>query len=228
MKKLALAMLLCISTFTYAQKEVTKFLGIPVDGSKPAMIEKLKAKGFKYNQRLDYLTGEFNGCDVNVYVVTNNNKVYRICLIDKLSQNETGIRIRFNNLIRQFNKSTRYIPAYATDPTIDDNEDISYEMSIQNKRYEAAYFQKTENIDTLELKKITSEKREQLLKKYSAEQLETPSEDVNKDIEFATASTMYELFSKRPVWFLISEKYGEYRINMFYDNEYNHSDGEDL
>ncbi len=39
---------------------------------------------------------------------------------------------------------------------------------------------------------------------------------------------MYELFSKRPVWFLISEKYGEYRINMFYDNEYNHSDGEDL
>ena len=51
---------------------------------------------------------------------------------------------------------------------------------------------------------------------------------LDKDIEFATASTMYELFSKRPVWFLISEKYGEYRINMFYDNEYNHSDGEDL
>ena len=39
---------------------------------------------------------------------------------------------------------------------------------------------------------------------------------------------MYELFSKRSVWFLISEKYGEYRISMFYDNEYNHSDGEDL
>ena len=228
MKKLALAMLLCISTFTYAQKEVTKFLGIPVDGAKPAMIEKLKAKGFKYNQRLDYLTGEFNGNNVIISIATNNNKVWRIVLVDAIARDETEIRIRFNNLIRQFNNNKKYIPAYATDPTIDDNEDISYEMSIQNKRYEAAYFQKTENIDTLELKKITSEKREQLLKKYSAEQLETPSEDVNKDIEFATASTMYELFSKRPVWFLISEKYGEYRINMFYDNEYNHSDGEDL
>ena len=228
MKKLALAMLLCISTFTYAQKEVTKFLGIPVDGAKLAMIEKLKAKGFKYNQRLDYLTGEFNGNNVIISIATNNNKVWRIVLVDAIARDETDIRIRFNNLIRQFNNNKKYIPAYATDPTIDDNEDISYEMSIQNKRYEAAYFQKTENIDTLELKKITSEKREQLLKKYSAEQLETPSEDVNKDIEFATASTMYELFSKRSVWFLISEKYGEYRISMFYDNEYNHSDGEDL
>ena len=40
--------LLCTATMQ-AQDEkagVTKFLGIPVDGYKPAMIEKLKAKGF--------------------------------------------------------------------------------------------------------------------------------------------------------------------------------------
>ena len=154
MKKLALAILLCFSTMAYAQKEVTKFLGIPVDGSKPAMIEKLKAKGFKYNQRLDYLTGEFNGCDVNVYVKTNNNKVYRIALVDANARDETGIRIRFNNLIRQFNNNKKYIPdnkkyipAYATAPTIDDSEDISYEMSIRNKRYGAAFYQKATNSD---------------------------------------------------------------------------------
>ena len=33
---------------------------------------------------------------------------------------------------------------------------------------------------------------------------------------------------KKVVWFMISEHYGKYYISMFYDNEYNHSDGEDL
>ena len=40
--------LLCTATMQAQEeeKDVTKFLGIPVDGYKPAMIEKLKAKGF--------------------------------------------------------------------------------------------------------------------------------------------------------------------------------------
>ena len=42
-------MLLTISTILYAQKDVTQFLGIPVDGSKSEMIQKLKAKGYRYN-----------------------------------------------------------------------------------------------------------------------------------------------------------------------------------
>ena len=209
MKKLALAMLLCISTFTYAQKEVTKFLGIPVDGSKPAMIEKLKAKGFKYNQRLDYLTGEFNGNNVIISIATNNNKVWRIVLVDAIARDETDIRIRFNNLIRQFNNNKKYIPAYATDPTIDDNEDISYEMSIRNKRYEAVFYQKATNSNNK-------------LKKESDSKSEADSVSVKEMWE------NYVSNFKRSVWFMISGKYGEYRISMFYDNEYNHSDGEDL
>ena len=209
MKKLALAMLLCISTFTYAPKEVTKFLGIPVDGSKPAMIEKLKAKGFKYNQRLDYLTGEFNGCDVNVYVKTNNNKVYRIALVDANARDETGIRIRFNNLIRQFNNNKKYIPAYATAPTIDDSEDISYEMSIRNKRYEAAFYQKATNSDNKLIK-------------------ESDSNSATDSVSVEETWEEIESNLKRSVWFMIGRNYSDYRIYMFYDNEYNHSDGEDL
>ena len=38
-------LLLIVSTTVFAQKEVTKFLGIPVDGFKSEMIQKLKAKG---------------------------------------------------------------------------------------------------------------------------------------------------------------------------------------
>ena len=51
MKKLlcAIITLLCAATMQAQEeeKDVTKILGIPVDGYKPAMIEKLKAKGFR-------------------------------------------------------------------------------------------------------------------------------------------------------------------------------------
>lgn len=66
------------------EKDVTKFLGIPVDGYKPAMIEKLKAKGFTPAiAGKDVLEGEFNGTDVLLLINTNNYKVCGITLIDK-------------------------------------------------------------------------------------------------------------------------------------------------
>lgn len=82
-----------------AQTDVTKFLGIPVDGNKSEMIRKLKTKGFKQSPDVaDVLIGKFNGTDVNVYIVTNNDKVCRIMVWDKNTINETDIRIRFNVL----------------------------------------------------------------------------------------------------------------------------------
>lgn len=94
MKKFIIVILFYVSMGANAQKDVTKSLGIPVDSLKPAMMQKLKAKGFVYNQRLDCLTGEFNGHDVRVSVVTNNNKVWRIMLQDAIAQDEAGIKIR--------------------------------------------------------------------------------------------------------------------------------------
>ena len=41
----------------------------------------------------------------------------------------------------------------------------------------------------------------------------------------------YDLFSSalnRQVWFMIDERYGEYRILMYYDNKLNQANGEDL
>ena len=78
MKKLIIFPLLFVAVFASAQIEVTKFLGIPVDGNKQQMIQKIKEKGYLYNSNYDRLEGEFNGRDVFIYVVTNNNKVYRI------------------------------------------------------------------------------------------------------------------------------------------------------
>ena len=46
MKKILLSLtLLMLSVAMYAQNEVTKFLGIPIDGTKADMIQKIKAKG---------------------------------------------------------------------------------------------------------------------------------------------------------------------------------------
>ena len=47
MKNVLATLLLIFSVSLYAQKDVTQFLGIPVDGSKSEMIKKLKAKGFR-------------------------------------------------------------------------------------------------------------------------------------------------------------------------------------
>ena len=47
MKKVLISFVLCcISIVSMAQTDVTKFLGIPVDGDKSEMMEKLKSKGF--------------------------------------------------------------------------------------------------------------------------------------------------------------------------------------
>ena len=92
-------LLLFVSVTGFAQKEVTKFLGIPVDGYKSEMIQKLKAKGYNYNNTTEYLEGEFNGRDVRIAVVTNNNKVYRVFVVDEYSVDESQIKIRFRGLL---------------------------------------------------------------------------------------------------------------------------------
>ena len=134
--------MLFVSATVYAQKEVTKFLGIPVDGYKSEMIQKLKAKGYKYNSTTDCLEGEFNGKNVEIAVVTNNNKVYRIAVFDKDYNNETDIRIRFNKLCSQFENNSRYFGS--VEQRISESEDISYEMLAHNKRYEASFYQRVE------------------------------------------------------------------------------------
>lgn len=224
MKRIILMMIaMMISFSSFAQnKDVTKFLGIPVDGTKTEMKQKLIAKGFvpKKMGDLEWLEGEFNGTDVQAFIVTNNNKVWRIMLADKNRVDEAQIKIRFNILVSQFENNKRYIPLDKY--TLSDEEDISYEMTIHNKIYAAYYSQNPdfENIDT----KVQIAIKE----KYSAEELKNPSETIKKDIADITDKITFDEFSMKPVWFRIVSYNGEYYISMYYDNEYNHANGEDL
>lgn len=81
-----MTMSLLFSMAAHAQQDVTRFLGIPVDGSKSEMIHRLKEKGFQYNQSTGALRGEFNGLEVDIYVVTTKNKVSRIMVADVMGR----------------------------------------------------------------------------------------------------------------------------------------------
>ena len=195
---------LLLSVIVFAQpKSVTKFLGIPVDGSKAEMIQKLKDKGYIYNSELDCLEGEFNGRDVQISVVTNNNKVYRIMVKDATSSSEGDIKIRFNTLCRQFDANGKYWSP--SNYILSEEEDISYEMTVHNKRYQAAYYQ----FNVLEG-----------MQEYKKANPEASSEDA--------VVAIYEQAMKHSVWFMINQQYGRYTILMYYDNEYNQANGDDL
>lgn len=221
-KSIIVFVLLILSLSSYAQKDVTQFLDVPVDGYKPEMIQKLKSKGFTINRsKQDVLNGEFNGTDVNIIVATNNNKVWRVAVIDDNPTDETNIKIRFNNLIQQFVINERYsieedstIAKY----TIPKDEDISYEILVNKKRYEAVFYQKSLKYDSL-----TNEK-DMLLAK---EKLDDKEKERFNNLIIQILTEKLNSLNKN-VWFMINEDYGKYSIVIYYDNEYNKANGSGL
>ncbi len=201
-------------TSTKQEKGVTTFLGIPVDGTKQAMIQKLKNKGFTYDAKADVLKGEFNGRDVKISVVTNKNKVYRIVVNDaNYTIDESQIKKRFNNLCEQFKNNPKYI--YYGDFTIAEDEDILYEMTANHKSYEGYVVQiSKEYLVDLGLKVANGEIKQ----------------EGNKYIDTKTGKKidLEEIAMNKVVWFTISDDFGKYGITIYYENGYNKSKGEDL
>lgn len=216
--------LFAISSLFAEEKDVTKFLGIPIDGFKPDMIEKLKAKGYKYNSTWDRLEGEFNGRDVYISVVTNNNKVYRICVFDQYGVSETDIKIRFNALCQQFENNKRYFKLEETQ-TLSQSEDISYQMTVNKKRYQASYYQLPVGFDAeSEARKVF----EHFQTIYPGLTEENTTEAITKEMLLYTLENYLAPCANKSVWFMISEDGPRYKILMYYDNKYNEANGEDL
>lgn len=204
-------------TNTKQKKDVTTFLGIPVDGTKNEMIQKLKNKGFTYDAKTDILKGEFNGRDVKISVGTNKGKVYRIMVDDANYTDEASIKIRFNNLCYQFENNPKYINL-SEDCTIGNNENILYEIIVNKKKYQAIF--------------------SQVNKEYARDVYERLNEVQNTPIESIDETSLTNSTSEgvlllgsimnKTVWFTINEDFGKYGITIYYDNGYNKSKGEDL
>ena len=147
MKRFLITFLFALITITTIAQEsnTIKFLGIPVDGTKKEMISKLQAKGYIYDAVSDALFGEFNGTDAVISVHTVNNRVWRIAIGDAdMNSDEANIKIRYNRLFEQLSNNGKY--EVADGSTIGEKEDISYEMIVHEKRYEAAFAFKDKSI----------------------------------------------------------------------------------
>lgn len=229
MKKFILvAMMILFATTANAQKDVTKFLGIPVDGTKAEMIQKLKAKGFTstaYDSEI--LEGEFNGEKVYIHIVTDNNKVFRIMVSDQATRDEGQIIIRFNTLCRQFEKNPKYT-SFSDDQTIPETEDIYLGIKARNKQYQASYSQ-VDLADSTMMYSMGAKAAELLTQQFTEEELEAKSkEEIMFELRKISEKLLTELLESKSVWFTILEYLGEFYISMYYDNGYNRANGEDL
>lgn len=225
-----LSFILCalVSLNLFAQDDVTKFMGIPIDGFKNDMRRKIEAKGFQWNSIQECFEGEFNGADVKLSLVTNNNKVYRVFLQDAVYRDEQQIILRFNKLCSQFAKNKNYCSFPGTDQTIPEDEDISYEMTVHKKRYEATFYQNLGEIDSLKALKMQQEMRSRYLNEFSEDELAAPTEEIQQRLMRITLEYSFEILSQKTVWFVIDERYGKYGILMYYDNKKNEANGDDL
>lgn len=227
MKKLCLIFLICLSSsfISLAQQDVTQFMGIPVDGTKNQMIRKLEAKGFErlyYDS--DVLTGEFNGHDVTIFIDTNNGKVSRLIVLYAKDVSERVVKTLYNNLCYQFANNNKYLGMPIEE--IPDGENIAYEMSVNGKEYTGLLLQKSigwgvgdypENIVSI------------IKDKYSEEYIDNHPEEIKKEVERLYDVEM-QITSNKIVWFTIikGEYSDEYSIAIYYQNEYNIANGEDL
>ncbi|MBO5780141.1 MAG: hypothetical protein J6R27_03430, partial [Muribaculaceae bacterium] len=179
-------------------------------------------------------------------IVTNNDKVCRIVVADKNNRGGTDIRIRFNNLCYQFSNNDKYT-SFIEDQKISEDEDVHYEIMVNDKRYEAIFYQ---DLDIKAQEAIISSLITEYMNKYPQDQIEvigeslmsfenmTTGEQLNliqsEDLagEFCREAVMRVMTAKqnKPVWFMISKGalFDQYYITMFYDNEYNRAHGEDL
>ncbi|MBR1801175.1 MAG: hypothetical protein IJ767_06760 [Bacteroidaceae bacterium] len=262
MKNLILTVLFLTSMSLSAQKQkdVTKFLGIPVDGLKSEMIQKLKTRGFTYEYKdgVEYMDGEFNGIDVYLFIQTNNNKVCRIMVSDKNKVDASDIRIRFNKLCQQFEQNGRYMHSYTESvwplfvedslAYISSDENIDFQISVNKKRYQASFYQLLEEdiyknreflrnyisyfvsrwnnkYEKAEDKLVYDEALQEVLDYLDRK---TAEDDTKALVAIILKSFFIEQVKNKSVWFMIYESYGKYGINLFYDNEYNKANGEDL
>ena len=104
---------------------------------------------------------------------------------------------------------------------IPEDEDISYEMTVHKKRYEAVFYQAPVEPDSLAVRMFLSSR-------YTDEQIEHGTEELKTEMYSKALDYLLERKLKKPVWFMISEHSGKYYICMFYDNEYNRANGDDL
>lgn len=182
-KTLLIALLTLLSAVCFGQNGgPLKFLGIPIDGTEAQFVSKLKAKGFTYSTITEGYKGQFNGKNVDIYIHTNHNLVDRVYVAFPYT-NEDGIRTEYNRLLGQFKDNAKYMDLVMNEE-IPEEEDLSYEITVKNKRYQASFCYFDSDRDPVALTNALMDKlsdfftEEQLtkLKEYVVKAVEVPED----------------------------------------------------
>ena len=231
-------LIMCSTVFGQSESAL-KFLGIPVDGSKSEMVAALKDKGFRYDSNSGFLVGDFNGRESHIGIVENHGKVYRVVVFDANTSDEGQIKIRFNNLIHQFENSNDKYYYINQNDKIPEDEDISYEILVHDKQYSAEFiYNPLYGNDELRDRLIneTIEEEELGLEKIKDEktaggitygEFYSDKDNYNQLISSLVGLKIIQM-SNSSVWFKIFKHYGKYYIGIYYDNLVNKPNGEDL
>ena len=145
--------------------------------------------------------------------------------------NETDIRIHFNRLCQQFNNNKHYFAI--KNQEIPDDADISHDIIVNEKRYEASFYQDVD-ISAVDTTACMLQVKEIMSNSYSQEELKNPTEEMFSKIyemyKVLYFARLLEVAEKKCVWFMITYYKGidQYGITMYYDNGYNQANGEDL
>lgn len=177
MRKIFYIVVLSLIVFSaYGQDPgVLKFLGIPIDGTKAQFVTALKEKGFYYSSVSEGYKGQFNGKNVDVFVHTNHNLVDRVYVAFPLT-NEEGIRVEYNRLLDQFDDNGKYLALVLNEP-IPTEDDISYEITVNKKRYQASFCYFDPNRDPISFVNALLDKFSEF---FTEEQLELMKEQIVK------------------------------------------------
>lgn len=172
-------------------------------------------------------------------IVENHGKVYRVVVFDANSIDEGQIKIRYNNLINQFENSNGKYYSLAPNEQIPDDEDISYEMLVRHKQYQASYRYNPIYNDEDAKQRIIEETVEECRKTIEETKDNKTVGDITLGEYYADDENFQNLvntmagikvfkLSNSSVWFSICENYGKYYIALYYDNLDNQANGEDL
>lgn len=185
MKKIIISIFIALFSVICSGKDngALKFLGIPIDGTESQFASKLKDKGFTYNSLSESYKGQFNGKIVDVYIHTNHNLVDRVYVAFPYTSEES-IRIEFNTLLGQFNDNGKYLDL-SMNEEIPEKEDISYQISVNKKRYQASFSYFDPDQDKVAFMNALLDKfsdfftKDQLttLKEYCIKAMEAPASD---------------------------------------------------
>lgn len=204
--------------------ESIKFMGVPVDGSKRKVEFALNQKGFRRDSYNDRMAGSFNGRQSYVYIHTNHQKVDRIMVLDQQPGSAIKAREYFNVLLNQLEDKVEYFKLEGDQ--IPSDADVEYEMTVNNKTFEASYFYAPEEYFVSTIKTVTDELFEERFNDIKEGRLSDA--DMETLVKERTVRRILDNTKGQLSFCIVRLQNGKYSVAIYYDNLLNRPHGEDL